>query len=231
MATTPGEALDKVDGDTLGAWLETLTRDAAGRPVLSGLTVDGKTVRGAKNATGKAPHLVDAVRHDTGVVAQRQVPAKSNETKAFAPLLGGVELMDTIVTCDAMQTSRANAEYVHARGGFYLFPVKGNQPKLFAALVALPRQTAPIAHRQTSTARGRTESRTLQVLPVPPSVDFPHAIQALADRTDHHGPRRQPGPPQCRSRRHQCTRRPCRPHRSGRIHPTPLVGRGRPPDP
>jgi hypothetical protein len=68
---------------------------------------------------------------------------------------------------------------VHAQDGFYLFPVKGNQPKLFAALDTLPWENTPIAHRQTSTARGRTETRTLQVLPVPPSAGFPHATQAL----------------------------------------------------
>lgn len=188
VATTLGRALDKVDGDALddalGAWLEALTSDdlacAASEPALSGLAVDGKTVRGAKHTTGKAPHLVAAVRHESGVVAaQRQVPAKSNETTAFKPLLEGIELTGTIVTSDAMQTTRANATYVHARGGFYLFPVKGNQPKLFAALDALPWQNTPIAHAGTTTGRGRKETRTLQVLPAPPGTGFPHAAQAL----------------------------------------------------
>lgn len=189
VATTLGRALDRVDGDALddalGSWLEALTQDEpAGQPAgpatLRGLAVDGKAVRGAKNDAGKMPHLVAAVRHDTGTVAgQRQVAAKSNETTAFASLLDAINLTSTIVTSDAMQTTRANAKYVHRRGGFYLFPVKGNQPNLFAALDALPWEKTPIAHRDTTTARGRTETRTLQVLPAPDKAGFPHAAQAL----------------------------------------------------
>jgi predicted transposase YbfD/YdcC len=190
VATTLGRVLGKVDGDALddalGTWLVAVTSDdlvPESQPILSGLAVDGKTVRGAINSgdhrKGKAPHLVAAVRHDGVVAAQRQVAAKSNETTVFKPLLDGIDLTGTIVTSDAMQTTRANAKYVHARGGFYLFPVKGNQPKLFAALDALPWGKAPIAHTGTTTGRGRKETRTLQVLPAPPGAGFPHAVQAL----------------------------------------------------
>jgi predicted transposase YbfD/YdcC len=188
VATTLGRALDKVDGDALddalGVWLHALTSDdlpgqPGGEPGLTGLAVDGKTIRGAKNRRGRAPHLVAAVRHDGIVAGQRQVATKSNEVSVFVPLLERIDLGNTIVTSDAMQTTRANAKYVHARGGFYLFPVKGNQPTLFAALDALPWEQTPIACTDTTTARGRTETRTLQVLPAPPGNGFPHAAQAL----------------------------------------------------
>jgi hypothetical protein len=53
--------LDRV----LGAWLHTRAVQAGGRLVIA---IDGKTVRGAKGKTGKAPHLVAALAHGIGAV-------------------------------------------------------------------------------------------------------------------------------------------------------------------
>ena len=55
------DRLDKV----LGAWLYTRAAQAGGRLVIA---IDGKTVRGAKNKNGKAPHLVAALAHGIGAV-------------------------------------------------------------------------------------------------------------------------------------------------------------------
>ena len=55
------DVLDRV----LGAWLWTRAVQAGGRLVIA---IDGKTVRGAKNKAGKAPHLVAALAHGIGAV-------------------------------------------------------------------------------------------------------------------------------------------------------------------
>jgi hypothetical protein len=55
FALVSADVLDRV----LGAWLWTRAVQAGGRLVIA---IDGKTVRGAKNKTGKAPHLVAASR-------------------------------------------------------------------------------------------------------------------------------------------------------------------------
>ena len=55
------DVLDQV----LGAWLWTRAVQAGGRLVIA---VDGKTVRGAKDKEGKAPHLVAALAHGIGAV-------------------------------------------------------------------------------------------------------------------------------------------------------------------
>jgi hypothetical protein len=55
--------------------------------------------------------------------------------------------------------------------------VKHNQPGLFAALDALPWTDAPIAHRQTDRGHGRITTRTIQTLPAPPDLPFPHVGQ------------------------------------------------------
>ena len=63
--------LDRV----LGAWRWTRAVQDGGRLVIA---IDGKTVRGAKNKEGKAPHLVAALAHGIGaVLGQVAVEAKS----------------------------------------------------------------------------------------------------------------------------------------------------------
>jgi len=68
------------------------------------IAIDGKTVRGAKNKDGKAPHLVAALAHGIGaVLGQVAVEEKSNEIpavwdllKAFASLAGAVVTIDAL---------------------------------------------------------------------------------------------------------------------------------------
>ena len=61
FALVSADVLDRV----LGAWLWTRAVQAGGRLVIA---IDGKTVRGARNKTGKAPHLVAALAHGIGAV-------------------------------------------------------------------------------------------------------------------------------------------------------------------
>ena len=81
FALVSADVLDRV----LGAWLWTRAVQAGGRLVIA---IDGKTVRGAKNKDGKAPHLVAALAHGIGaVLGQVAVDAKSNEIPAVRDLL------------------------------------------------------------------------------------------------------------------------------------------------
>ena len=76
FALVSADVLDRV----LGAWLHTRAVRAGGRLVIA---IDGKTVRGARNKQGKAPHLVAALAHGIGaVLGQAAVDAKSNEIPA-----------------------------------------------------------------------------------------------------------------------------------------------------
>ena len=103
--------LDRV----LGAWLQTRAVQAGGRLVIA---IDGKTVRGAKDKDGKAPHLVAALAHGIGaVLGQVAVDAKSNEIPAVRELLKAfADLAGTVVTIDAMHTQRDTAQ-AHPRPG------------------------------------------------------------------------------------------------------------------
>ena len=182
----------------IGAWLlaQAATRDTATHDVVAGevvlpgidreapellaIMVDGKAVRGATDTEGNQTHLLAAATHDDALVlAQVEVGAKSNEIPQFAPLLdtlaaAGVDLAHTVITADALHTQRAHADYLHERGAGFVFTCKQNQPRLFAALDALPWAQTPIAARQVDRGHGRVTTRTIQVMPAPEDLPFPH---------------------------------------------------------
>ena len=160
----------------------------AGEPAGPALAVDGKTVRGARRAGGRALHLLAAMPHDVpAVLAQREVPPETNEITQVKPLLEHLQLAGRLVTLDALHAQRATARHlVEDKHAHYLFTaVKANQAGLAAGLAALPWHPAPPGHASRDRGHGRAETRTLQALPAPPGL-FPHAAQALLiTRTVH----------------------------------------------
>ena len=89
------------------------------------IAVDGKTVRGAKNRQGKAPHLVAALAHGIGVVlGQVAVDAKSNEIPAVRELLKAfASLASAVITVDARHTQSDTAQVILGRGADYVMTV------------------------------------------------------------------------------------------------------------
>jgi predicted transposase YbfD/YdcC len=180
-------ARDVVAGDVV-AGDDVASDDVAGTdreaPELLAIMVDGKAVRGATDTEGNQVHLLAAATHDDALVlSQVEVGAKSNEIPQFAPLLdtlaaAGVDLAHTVITADALHTQRAHADYLHERGAGFVFTCKQNQPRLFAALDALPWAQTPIAARQVDRGHGRVTTRTIQVMPAPEDLPFPHVNQA-----------------------------------------------------
>jgi predicted transposase YbfD/YdcC len=159
---------------------------------LVAIAVDGKTVRGAIDAEGQQVHLLAAATHtDSLVLGQVEVGAKSNEIPMFAPLLqslsaAGVNLSGVVITADALHTQRCHAEYLHSAGAEFVLTAKLNQPRLYTALDALPWASTPIAAREVDTSHGRVTTRTIQVLPAPADLPFPHVNQVwLIERYVH----------------------------------------------
>jgi hypothetical protein len=113
---------DVLDG-VLGAWLWTRAVRAGGRLVIA---IDGKTVRGAKNKAGKAPHLVAALAHGIGaVLGQVAVDEKSNEIPAVRELLKAfADVAGAVFTIDAMHTQTDTAKVILARRADYVMTVK-----------------------------------------------------------------------------------------------------------
>ena len=104
--------------------------------------LDGKAIRGAKDADGNQVRLLAAlVGPDAAtsvVAAQAEVGKKTNEVPMAAVVLGQIDLNGKIVTADALHTVKATANYIHDHGGEFVLPVKENRRALFDALDALP---------------------------------------------------------------------------------------------
>ena len=167
---------------------------------LAAIAVDGKSLRGTFGRTGGAGvHLLAAISHTTGedrtdgiVLGQRQVEQKTSEIAWFAPVLDQIDLTNTVVTADALHTTRDQARYLVERGGHYVFTVKTNQHRLYGLLDSLPWHEIP-THTREDSDHGRTERRTIQLAPLGdylgyPAIDFPYATHAfLIERyTTHH---------------------------------------------
>lgn len=144
------------------------------------LAVDGKVARGAKDGDGKQVRLLAAMLHDKRLVLnQVAVGAKTNEIPMLQPLLDPLDITDHVITADSLHTQRKTARYLHGRDAHFLFQVKGNQPKLFAALDSLPWRETAIGHTATTKGHGRITTRTLQVLPAPEDLNFPYVHQVF----------------------------------------------------
>jgi len=136
--------LQKLDADRLdaeiGRWL--LQQPGVKAQALS---VDGKTLRGARDRGGTAPHLLSAILHQEGlVIAQRAVGEKTNEIPELPRLLAPLPLAGAVVTGDALHTQQDTARYlVEEKKADYLFIVKDNQPTLKQDIADLHLESFP----------------------------------------------------------------------------------------
>jgi predicted transposase YbfD/YdcC len=185
-----GEALRETRADSWvraasgHPWLDpAVTGDPAHRPARPAVGVDGKERKLAKAGGKKKVHLLGAITHLTGLVIGQDKVAKAgkaNEITHFRPLLEPLPLAGVVITADAMQTQREHARWLtEDKDAFYLVPVLGNQPGLYARLDALPWEDTPVAAATMEVNRGRIETRTVRVLPAPEGTSFPYARQAL----------------------------------------------------
>jgi len=175
---------------TVGRWLLNCQaageQESAGRDDPAGLVpvrLDGKTVRGAKDAEGNQRHLLAVLAGPAAqspvIAAQAEVGVKTNEVPMATAVLGQIDLNDKIVTADALHTVKATAEFICDHGGEYVLPVKENRKALFDALDALPWHQVPVAHSATDRGHGRITTRTIQVMPAPEDLPFPYVSQVL----------------------------------------------------
>jgi len=124
------------------------------------IAIDGKAVRGAKDKSGQAPHLVAALAHGIGaVLGQAAVAAKPDEIPAVRELLKAFAgLAGAVITIDAMHTQSDTAQVITGRDADYVMTVKGNMPTLYRQLKKLPWAAIPAAS-SVSTDHGRRARR------------------------------------------------------------------------
>lgn len=177
LASVDAHALDEV----VGAWLLRQVRAGHLDHDQLVLALDGKSMRGALRADGRAVHLFAAMVHGAGiVVGQQEVDHKSNEITALKPLLDGLDLSGALVTADALHTQRETARWlVETKNADYLLQVKNNQPGLLAACKAISDEAFSAPHADTCRGHGRIETREVRVAAAPPELNFPHAAQVI----------------------------------------------------
>lgn len=117
----------------LGQWIQGQLR----LEVAPHIAIDGKTARGSRDGEMPGVHLVSAYAPQfRAVLGQLRVDAKTNEHKAALELLGVLPIKGKVVTGDAMFTHRDVCAKIVEQGGDYVLPVKDNQPKLRADIMA-----------------------------------------------------------------------------------------------
>ena len=206
--TTIWRVITDVDAGALDAAVGTWLMDLAGLatpaapaedgrpPALTQVRLDGKAIRGAKDADGKQVRLLAAMigpdAATSVIAAQAEVGKKTNEVPMAKAVLAQVDLNGKVVTADALHTVKATANFIRQHGGEFILPVKENRQALFDAVNALPWDKAPIAHTATDKGHGRITTRTIQVLPAPEGLPFPHVSQVFLIERHVTGPRGQP---------------------------------------
>lgn len=98
------------------------------------ISLDGKTIR--NSGLDKALHIVSAWCHNNHLVfAQEKVDEKSNEITAIPKVLSLLDLMNKIITIDAMGAQRSICQQIIDGKGDYVISLKGNQGTLFEDVV------------------------------------------------------------------------------------------------
>ena len=104
------------------------------------LNIDGKTIRGAKEA-GNSRSLIHMVSvwsaSQNLVLGQTKVSEKSNEITAIPPLLKMLAIRGCLVSIDAMGCQTEIAKTIVEQGADYVLALKGNQGDLHVDVVQL----------------------------------------------------------------------------------------------
>jgi predicted transposase YbfD/YdcC len=139
------------------------------------LNVDGKTLRGAREAGNKRSfiHMVSLWSATNRLVlGQRKVDEKSNEITAIPELLKLLEIKGCLVTIDAMGCQTEIAQTIIEQGADYALALKGNQGNLYEDVRQLfefatqqQRKSLPEQfHSTTEKGHGGIEIRRYQVM-------------------------------------------------------------------
>lgn len=104
----------------LQGWVEAVLARSGQAGQLRSLTIDGKMLRGSGDEAAEVPALqvLNAVAHQVGVViASQAIPPQPNELGAMPDFLDQLQLINRVVTTDALHAQRDQAETILKKGG------------------------------------------------------------------------------------------------------------------
>jgi predicted transposase YbfD/YdcC len=143
-------------------WAGSIAKLTAGEVI----AIDGKTLRGTREAGGKLVHMISAwASANHLVLGQRKVEEKSNEITAIPKLLAALELSGTVVTIDAMGCQRSIAEQIVEKKADYVLSVKENQGCLLDGIKdSFQMLAADAVAEEIDCGHGRVETRRCSVI-------------------------------------------------------------------
>jgi predicted transposase YbfD/YdcC len=130
------------------------------------ISIDGKTIRGAK-VNGKSPiHMVSAWASINNLaLGQVKVEEKSNEITAIPALLESLAVEGSTITIDAMGCQKKIAKTIIKRKANYVLGLKENQAKLLSEVIDEFRFSAvEKVHNDIDFGHGRIETRICSVI-------------------------------------------------------------------
>lgn len=154
----------------------------------SGISIDGKTLRGSFDKDGRPIHLLSALlQHEKIVLAQKRVPDKENEITGFPKLLASLDIEGCLITSDAMQCQVANSTLVvKEKKADFLWAVKENQPSLLDLITkTCAEDSRPVVSQATLFNKGHGRIEDYECIVKAWTVDvanqhqFPFITQAL----------------------------------------------------
>ena len=102
------------------------------------LAVDGKAIRAAaeKCKGQRAPMMLHVMDAATGLVlAQKPIPDKENEITSIPELLSYLDIQESTITADALNTQTRVMEQIISQGGHFVMMVKKNQPASYEEII------------------------------------------------------------------------------------------------
>lgn len=144
-------------------WVRAVAKLSAGEVV----SIDGKAIRGSRQAGGKAiVHMVSAWASENNLVlGQRKVDSKSNEITAIPKLLDVLDLQGCVITIDAIGCQKTIANKIVSKQADYILGLKENQGELLEnvrdSFQLLPCESVS---QELDCGHGRVEQRLCSVI-------------------------------------------------------------------
>ena len=175
-------AMTDTDPDALQAALDRWL--AARAPATTALAADGKRQRGANRQSEAEYQTVSLVsHHDKQPIANRIFTEKGGEIAAVFALLEEVDITGSVITLDALHTTRDTAAAIlHSHRAHYLLSVKGNASETYAALDTIDWEQDATASfcEPSSKGHGRIDQRHIHTMkPNPGMLNYPQVKQVF----------------------------------------------------
>ena len=133
------------------------------------IAIDGKSMKRAydKGQQCTPKMMVSAWGSEARMTLAARTVDRGGETNAAIAMLANLNIKGAIITGAALHCNRGMAETIMARGGDYVFPIKGNQRTLMKAALAVIKAAKKAASAETrDKAHDRIERRRAVVVSV-----------------------------------------------------------------